>query len=104
MAVGARNDDAEYDYADGVSLKFYALKDETPCETVVYSGTKELELSAKAVKSGSRIELTVDAKKAFQVVLVNVTNVEAVEGGSFEVVGNDTVIKMTAGSAVVVLK
>ncbi len=104
VAVGAKNDDAEYDYADGVSLKFYALVDETPCETVVYSGSNELELSAKAVKSGNTITVEVDAKKAFQVVLVNVTNVATILGGTAEVVGNDTVIKMTAGKAVVTLK
>ena len=56
-AMGARNDNAVYDYADGVTFRAYALKDGIKAETVVYGTENEKEASADVVKNGTSYEI-----------------------------------------------
>jgi alpha-D-xyloside xylohydrolase len=97
IAVGATEDNAVYDYSDHVTLKAYELAENVPATTVVYDDTAKLQLNAEILKSGKTITIDVKTSKNYKVVLVNVTDIASVENGSFEVVGNDTVIT-SAGS------
>lgn len=101
LAIGSREDDAVYDYSDQVTLKAYELADNIPSTTVVYDNEKELALEAECIKSGNQITINVKAKKSYRMMLVNVTNVIAVENGSFEVKGNDTVITPSGKGSII---
>lgn len=60
LALGARDDDTVYDYADGVTLNVYALQDGATAQTVVYSPDNQASCtprypgSAASTASGSR--------------------------------------------------
>ncbi|MFT4144168.1 MAG: alpha-xylosidase, partial [Mobilitalea sp.] len=101
IAVGAKDEDAVYDYSDNVILKAYELIDNTPATTVVYDDKAVLTVNAEILKSGKTITIDVKSSKNYKVVLVNVSDLAAVDNGSFEVVGNDTVITPSADGKVV---
>jgi alpha-D-xyloside xylohydrolase len=101
IAVGAKDEDAVYDYSDNVILKAYELIDNTPATTVVYDDKAVLTVNAEILKSGKTITIDVKSSKNYKVVLVNVSNIAAVDNGSFEVTGNDTVITPSADGKVV---
>ena len=92
VAIGAKDDDPEYDYADGVILKAYELVNNAPATTVVYDQKSELQVKAEITKKDNQISINVETSKAYSVVLVNITNVVSVENGKTKVKGNDTVI------------
>ncbi|HHX12908.1 MAG TPA: alpha-xylosidase, partial [Clostridiales bacterium] len=92
IPVGAKDDNPEYDYADGVILKAYELVNNAPASTVIYDQKSELQVKAEVTKKDNQININVESSKAYSVVLVNVTNVASVENGKMEVKGNDTVI------------
>lgn len=92
VAIGAHNDRPDYDYADGVELRVYALKDGTPAETIVYGPDGSKELSASVTKNGTAISFSVEAQKPFTIRLVNV-KAEASDSTEFSIDGNDTIIK-----------
>ena len=101
IAVGVKDEDAVYDYSDNVILKAYELIDNTPATTVVYDDKAVLTVNAEILKSGKTITIDVKSSKNYKAVLVNVTNLAAVDNGSFEVAGNDTVITPSADGKVV---
>lgn len=92
LAVGSRDDDAVYDYADNVILKAYELKENIPAATVVYDNEGRLAVKAEVVRKDGKIYINVDSDKKFTVHLVNVINVKSVENGKFMTEGNTTVI------------
>jgi len=92
IAIGAKEDDAEYDYSDQVTLRAYELSDNNPSTTVVYDNKQKLAVEAEVAKSGSTITIDVKSQKAYTVVLINVSNIASVDNGSFEIKGNDTMI------------
>ncbi len=92
IAVGAKDEDAVYDYADNVTLKVFELLENTPATTVVYNEKAQVALKAEIVKFAKTITIDVDTTKNYKVVLVNNTGINSVENGSFIVEGNDTVI------------
>lgn len=71
VALGARDDDAVYDYADGVTLKVYALGDGKTAETVVWSGENEVELKVAVSNHGGEYAVHVEGSKPCKVELVN---------------------------------
>ena len=71
VAVGARNDDAVYDYAENVTLRIYAVGDGQRAETVVYSPDNAAEVKASVVNEGGVYRLHVDAKKPCTVAFVH---------------------------------
>lgn len=71
LAMGVRNDNAVYDYADGVTLKVCALQDGKTAETVVYSCENEIVLKASVSRSGESYRIHVDTDKPCKVELVN---------------------------------
>ncbi|MDO5518871.1 MAG: alpha-xylosidase [bacterium] len=100
VAVGGRDDVADYDYADQCSLRIYALKDQKSVETVVYGLDNQVELTAKAVRNKDQITVTVDTDKAYRIVLVN-EKISSIENGTFVMEGNNAVI--TANTSVVTI-
>ena len=82
LAVGRCNDDAVYDYADGVTLKVCGLQDGKTAETVVYSCENEIVLKASVSRSGESYRIHMEADKPCTVELVN-SGIAAVKlGGS----------------------
>ena len=101
IAVGAKDDDPVYDYADGVILKAYELIDNVPASTVVYNANSELSVKAEVLKKDNQVRINVETSKAYSIVLVNVTNVVSVENGTAEVKGNDTIITPNGNGEVI---
>lgn len=93
IARGSREDDPDYDYADGVEFRVYALKDQA--ESVIYRRT---EIAAKmcAVLDNDRIVIDVDSEKPYSVRLVNCP-VTFVEGGTVTMDGDDSVVVPECG-------
>ena len=96
VAVGARDDIADYDYAKDVVLRIYALADGKEASTVVYGVENEIEVKARAIRNGNEIMVTVDSSKPYKVLLVN-TTVEEVKDALTEEVGRDTCITPNDG-------
>ena len=93
VAMGARNDNAVYDYADGVTFRAYALKDGIKAETVVYGTENEKAASADVVKNGTSYEITVESKKASKVALMNVGAPKQVNGASYTQNGENVIVE-----------
>lgn len=103
VAMGARNDNAVYDYADGVTFRAYALKDGIKAETVVYGTENEKEASAGVVKNGTSYEITVESKKASKVALMNAGVPKQVNGASYTQDGENVIVEFNGdGKAEVV--
>lgn len=100
IALGDRDDRPDYDYADGVELRIYELKEDKPVTKSVYAADQSEDLKITAVKTGNSIILDVDAKKKYTVKLINITAVSA-EGAQVEIIGNDTVVIPNAGHIVI---
>ncbi len=92
LAIGAIEEDAVYDYAENVTLKAYELIENVPSTTVVYDEMAKLVLSAEFVKKDNSIQIDIKSSKSYSIVLVNVTEVDSVENGSFIIEDNSTVI------------
>ena len=60
IAMGACNDRPDYDYADGVELRVYALTDGQECSTVVYDMKQQANLKISVVKTGKTITITAE--------------------------------------------
>ncbi len=102
VALGAHNDDAVYDYADGVTLRAYAVKSGKKAETVVYNTENEIEVTASVENCDGAYKVKVDSKKACKVELVHAGAPASVTGATYEMDG-DTVVITLDGSAEVVV-
>jgi alpha-D-xyloside xylohydrolase len=103
VAIGACDDKADYDYADGVQLKVYELKEGKEASTVVYGmdGANELEITV--IKNNGQITIKANAKKAYSIRLVNVILTEA-SNASITVDGNDTIITPNNNTSEIICK
>ena len=63
IAMGASDEGPEYDYAQDVTLRLYALKDGSAAETAVCDGKGREVLYARAARRGDSIHVEVDAEK-----------------------------------------
>ena len=88
IAVGARCDKPDYNYAQDVTVKAYALVDGKESRTIVYGMDQDEETVVSVLKKDGKITVKVEAEKPCKVVLVNVT----ASGEDVEVQGADTVI------------
>jgi alpha-D-xyloside xylohydrolase len=102
LAIGAKDEDAVYDYSENVVLKVYDLVDQVPSTTVVYNQKSELSLEAKLLKQGNTITIEVNTAKNYSIVLVNCTAITSIENGSFEIKDNNTVITPGREGAMIV--
>ena len=89
IAFGACDDGPEYDYAQDVTLRLYALKDGAAAETAVCDGKGREVLYARAVRRGNAIHVEVDAEKPCTVEICREagesTVMKLASGGSFDV-------------------
>ena len=89
LAVNESAKQADYDFADGVTLNVYALTDGIPASTCIYDVKATLALEATVVKTGKEVLLKVTADKPFKVCFVNET-VLSVENTSSFAMENDS--------------
>ncbi len=104
IAVGACDERPDYDYADGVELRVYALSDDIEAQTTVYGMAQDAELHVSVIKSGARITVQAEhiSGKPYTVRLVGV-QAQSADGASMEIAGKDTVLTPNAGTVVVTL-
>ncbi len=102
VAIGAQNDDAVYDYADGVTLQVYALKEGAKAETVVYSTENEAEVKASVVNTRGTYEIHVESHKAYKVALINAGVPAEVSGAEYHMEGNNLVLEANGNKDIVV--
>jgi alpha-D-xyloside xylohydrolase len=84
VAVGAVDNDCEYDYADGVTYRVYALDDKAEVTQVVYNEKAEVDGSVTVTRNGDEYTIKADINKPCKVQLVNVKDnlvVEFTESG-----------------------
>jgi len=75
VAIGAHDDKPDYDYADGVELRVYALADGQSTETVIYGMSNDIELKATLTRTGNIVKADVESKKPYTVKLINMDGV-----------------------------
>ncbi|MCH5262860.1 MAG: alpha-xylosidase [Lachnospiraceae bacterium] len=103
VAMGSHDDKPDYDYADGVELRVYALVDGKTTETTVYDMNQNAALHVSVVKNGTKITLQSDGNdKPYTVRLVNV-QAQSATGASVQAVGNDTVLTLENNTAEVTI-
>ena len=102
VAMGARDDKPDYDYAEGVELRMYELCEGVKTCKTVYGMTNEADLTVEAVKAAGTITIDVETAKSYTVRLVNVQAVSA-EGADITIDGNDTILAPKAAHMVVTL-
>ncbi len=88
LPVGSKDDRPDYDYADGVTLRLYALEEGHAASATVPTLSGEPALTVTAQRSGGQIEVTAQGgedgqPETWQVVLVGTASVASVEGGTF---------------------
>ena len=89
VAVGACDDNPEYDYADNVLLRVFALEDGKTAKTEVYNMAGELDFTAEVTKNGNTIVAKTDAKKPYRIELVN-CDAKSADGAALSKEGNST--------------
>ena len=102
VAIGACDEKPDYDYADGVELRAYALSDGVKAETTVYNMAQTAELNVSILKEDAKITIQAEniGGKQYTIKLVGV-QAKSAEGASMEVIGNDTVLTPNAAMVVV---
>lgn len=100
IAVGAHSDKPDYDYAQEVIIKAYALTEGKETETVVYGMDQTEETKVTMVRKNGKIIIQVTADKPCTILLVN-TQIKSVQGAAFEMKNNDCVIRLERGGALV---
>ncbi|MBE5940088.1 MAG: alpha-xylosidase [Lachnospiraceae bacterium] len=102
VAMGAKDNDPVYDYADNVTLKIYALKNGKSSQTVVYNTDNEAELTIKAANIGGTYKINSSCAKSHKIVLVNAGTPCEVEGAQYEMAGEDVVLSVIGDSEIIV--
>ncbi len=104
MALGSCDDKPDYDYADGVELRVYALADNQECSTVVYDMQQKADLQVSITKSADTITIKAEnaGGKPYTVRLVNVQAASA-SGAAMTVDGKDTILTPEADKVTVTL-
>ncbi len=104
VAIGSCADRPDYDYADGVELRVYALIDGQECSTVVYDMQQKDALQISVVKNGSLITIKAEksADKPYTIRLVNLQAVNAA-GSAIKLDGKDTLLTPQTDTVTVTL-
>lgn len=92
IATGSHNENAVYDYADGVMLKAYQLMDKIEAKTEVYGINNKLEVTASMRKEGNEIIINVAAGKPYKIMLVNVGTPTSICNGTYTIDEKDIII------------
>ncbi len=91
VAVGACDNDPEYDYAKDVTFRIYALEEGKEAETQIYQTNGELEVTLTAQLTNGTYLIHCDSTKNFTVELVNVEAALA-EGANMKVINGTTIL------------
>ena len=91
IATGNETMKPDYDYADHVQIKAYAIQDGAVASTTVYNMAQKAETEVTVKRDGDWIKIHVQADKPCSIVLVNET-VKDVQGAEYKIHGNDSVI------------
>ncbi|MDE6641526.1 MAG: alpha-xylosidase [Acetatifactor sp.] len=81
VASGAHNENAVYDYADGVAFKVYRVKDSQTLKSAVYDESAAALTEISVIRSGNTCKIKVSAEKPCTVKLMNVTSPVKVAAG-----------------------
>lgn len=103
LAIGAHDDRPDYDYADNVELRIYALHDGIKASADVYDMNQNLALNIVAKRMGHTINISVDSEKPYTIRMINLHAKEA-QGAFLVVEGNDTIVKPDAGASMIEIK
>ncbi|CAM4377276.1 alpha-xylosidase [Paenibacillus tarimensis] len=83
IAIGKDNQRPDYDFADDVTLHLFELEDGAEAKTVVCAMDGREELTVRAVRTGSTIEVTAEgASKPWHLVLRGISSITSVEGAT----------------------
>ena len=102
VAIGAHDDEPDYDYGEDTELRIYEPVAGTTVTETVYGmdGSEEIKISVTTEEG--KISVSVETGKAVSVRLVN-RKAKAVENAEMQVTDKDTVLTKIAGKAVVTL-
>ena len=100
VAVGAKNDNAVYDYADNVTFRAYAIEAGKTAQTTVYNTENEPEASVSITHEGSVYKISIDSPKSSKVELVNVGTPSEVAGAVYRMEENNLVIELSGNQRV----
>ena len=85
IPVGSNDARPDYDYGDGVTLRVYELADRAQTTLQIPTLSGEVDLSFAVRREGQAINVERQgADKPWQILLVNVAEIAAVEGGDVE--------------------
>jgi alpha-D-xyloside xylohydrolase len=85
LAIGSHNERPDYDYGDGVTLEVYELEDGRSSTAVIPSSNGEEAGRFVVKRAGTSITVERQGEsKAWRVLLVNVSAVKTVDGGTGE--------------------
>lgn len=101
IAVGAKDESAVYDYADGVTLRVYALKDGGETSTCVYNTENEEVLTVSVKREKNRYEIKVSGGKNAAVELVNAGTPANVTGAEYRTEGNHVILAVAESGTIV---
>ena len=91
VAVGNVGSRPDYDYAQDVTIKAYALTEGKEAKTVVYGMDQTEETSVCMTKENHRIRVSVQASKPCRIVLVN-EKIAGAEGAAYELTEEGSVL------------
>lgn len=93
VAVGARDDRPDYDYADNVTIKAYELKEGKETSTVVFSMDGSEETKVSVLKTDGYVHICVESEKPCRILFVG----EHFEAGVGTVTEEGTLISFKKG-------
>ena len=94
LPIGACEDRPDYDYADGVTFRIYAMEDETTatCNIPALDGSIVRSLSVTRTAEALKLELTGSHAGPWSVQLMDAGEVKSVDGGTLQNSADNTVI------------
>ena len=101
VAMGARDDNAVYDYADGTTFQVYALVDGCEAQTTVYDTENREAVKAAVTHCGSGYEIQVSGGTDVKVALMHAGTPKAVSC-AYEMEGDHVVIAVPKEGTVTV--
>lgn len=85
IAMGAQDERPDYDYAEGVTLRIYALEGGKSVTVEIPTVRCEIETTFTMQREGQRIMVERNGgAKAWRVLLVGIPSIAAAEGGTAE--------------------
>jgi alpha-D-xyloside xylohydrolase len=100
IAVGARDDRPDYEYGDGVTLQVYALADGGRAMAVIPTLAGEVDATFSVAREGETIHVAREgAARPWQLLLIGVTTVASVAGGTAERSAQGVLVAAEPGGA-----